>query len=155
MKSVIPEVPSAGKNSMSAKYFLDTNILIYTFDSHSPEKQKAAKKLVGKALSGPGCVSWQVIQEFCNAALKKFEKPMSRDNLREYSQEVLFPLCTIWPEAGIFLEALTVGFETGYSWYDSLIVAAAVRADVKILYSEDLQHSRTYRSLTIKNPFKG
>lgn len=138
---------------MSGKYFLDTNILIYTFDSHSPEKQRTAKELVRNALSGAGCISWQVVQEFSNAALKKFEKPMSRDGLREYYQEVLFPLCTVWADAGIYLEAVTAGLETGYSWYDSLIVAAAVRAEAKVLYSEDLQHSRTYRKLRIVNPF--
>lgn len=153
MKFANPAGHSAGMSLMSAKFFLDTNIIIYTFDKTAAEKQNKAKSLVRSALAGSGCISWQVIQEFCNAALGKFIKPMGREELRDYFTAVLFPLCTVWADKTVYREALTVGLETGYSWYDSLIVAAAVEAGARILYSEDLQHNRKYRSLTIKNPF--
>lgn len=39
------------------------------------------------------------------------------------------------------------------SWYDSLIVAAALEADCRILYTEDLQHGRQFDKMTVRNPF--
>ena len=153
MKFANPAGHSAGMRLMSAKFFRDTNIIIYTFDKTAAEKQNRAKSLVKSALTGSGCISWQVIQEFCNAALGKFIKPMGREELRDYFTAVFFPLCTVWADKAIYREALTVGLETGYSWYESLIVAAAVETGTRILYSEDLQHNRKYRSLTIENPF--
>jgi predicted nucleic acid-binding protein len=139
---------------MSDRYFLDTNIIVYTFDSASPVKQERAKALVRAALEGAGRISWQVIQEFCNAAIRKFRKPMSSDDLRRYQDGVLFPLCTVWPDETLYREALAAGLETGYGWYDSLIVVSALRSECRTLYSEDLQHDRKFRGLKIINPFK-
>ena len=138
---------------MRDSFFLDTNILIYTFDSASLEKQAVSRNLVKKALSGEGCISWQVIQEFANAALRKFSKPMSCEQLKVYIDRVLLPLCTIWPDEQIYREALITKVETGYSWYDSLITASAFRSGVAILYSEDLQDGRVLRGMKIRSPF--
>ena len=138
---------------MRDSFFLDTNILIYTFDSASLEKQAVSRNLVKKALSGEGCISWQVIQEFANAALRKFSKPMSCEQLKVYIDRVLLPLCTIWPDEQIYREALITKVETGYSWYDSLIAASAFRSGVAILYSEDLQDGRVLRGMKIRSPF--
>ena len=139
---------------MSASFFLDTNIFIYTFDSTEPGKQTAARDLVKRALDGEGCISWQVIQEFSNAALKKFRQPMPLEQLGSYIDRILLPLCTIWPDERIYREALVVKIETGFSWYDSLITASALRSGVSILYSEDLQSGRTLRGMKITNPLQ-
>ncbi len=138
---------------MNASFFLDTNILVYSFDSTAPEKRAAAQELVKRALDGQGCISWQVIQEFSNAALKKFIKPMPIEHLSTYIDRVLLPLCTVWPDERIYREALTVKMETGYSWYDSLIAASALRSGASVLYSEDLQEGRVLRGMNISNPF--
>lgn len=138
---------------MSVEYFIDTNILAYTFDRREEAKNRRAAALVRGALRGSGCISWQVVQEFCNIAQKRFSVPMNLDQLRAYQEKVLFPLCSVWPDAALFRDAVTVKLETGYDWYDSLIVASAVRADCRILYSEDLQGGRLYRTVRIVNPF--
>jgi predicted nucleic acid-binding protein len=39
------------------------------------------------------------------------------------------------------------------SWYDSLIVAAAIQAQCKLLLTEDLQHGQRFGDLRIENPF--
>lgn len=53
---------------MSDRFFLDTNIIVYSFDSSQPGKQLIAKKLIQDALQNQsGCISYQVIQEFLNA----------------------------------------------------------------------------------------
>lgn len=134
-----PAVISHGMSSMNASLFLDTNIFVYTFDSIAPEKQAIARDLVKRALNGEGCISWHIIQEFSNAALKKFIRPM--------------PLCTIWPDERIYREALVVKMETGYSWYNSLITASALRSGAATLYSEDLQDGKSVRGLKIADPY--
>lgn len=138
---------------MSDSFFLDTNIFVYSFFNQDPVKQRQAKNLIRLALDGKGAISWQVVQEFSNVGLHKFEKAMGRDDLKEYLDTVLLPLCTVWPEESIYREALTAGLETGYRWYDSLILVAAVKSKSRILYSEDLQHDRVYRGVRILNPF--
>ncbi len=139
---------------MRDRYFLDTNILVYSFTGEFPEKQGRSIELVRSALTGSGAVSWQVVQEFANVALHKFETPMSRDDLRDYLEEVLLPLCRVWPEESLYSEALSVGLETGYRWYDSLVVVSALRSGSAVLYSDDLEHGRVIRGLRIFNPFR-
>ena len=63
---------------MSGRYFLDTNVFVYTFDKDSPDKRARANELIKTALlEGTGCMSFQVIQEFMNVALRKFESSLS------------------------------------------------------------------------------
>lgn len=75
-------------NSMNDKFFLDTNILVYSFDSASPLKRKAAKDLIKKAHAGKGCISFQVIQEFLNVATRKFEVPLKTTDAQNYLAKV-------------------------------------------------------------------
>ena len=140
---------------MPAKFFLDTNVLVYTFDNKSPKKQEVANRLVHSALDGSGAISWQVVQEFCNIALKTFEPKMDSQSLGRYLENVLFPLCRFFPDREVFKEALAVADQTKYSWYDCLIVASALRLSCEILCTEDLQDNQMIRGLRIVNPFKG
>lgn len=139
---------------MRGKFFIDTNIFVYSFDSAHLQKQEKSRDLIRKALQGQGCISWQVVQEFCNVALRKFVDPFSKDDLKRYLDSVLFPLFRVRPDEILFREALATNLETGYSWYDSLIIASAVNAGCGTLYSEDLQHKQKYRSLEILDPFR-
>lgn len=68
---------SPGKSSMSDRFFLDTNNFLYSFDRSAPAKQAKATHLIRKALtSHKGMVSYQVVQEFFNVALKRFAQPL-------------------------------------------------------------------------------
>ena len=138
---------------MSARVFLDTNIFVYTFSGSSPAKQKKALTLVGEALEVGGVISFQVVQEFLNVAMHKFEKPFSWEESYEYFEEVLGPLCGVYPDPELYRKALRIHHETGYRFYDALIVASALEGGCKILYSEDLQDGRKIAGLSIKNPF--
>ena len=63
---------------MKDKCFLDTNIIIYSFDSENESKQTIARNLIAQALGKqPAGISFQVIQEFLNVALQKFKTPLS------------------------------------------------------------------------------
>jgi len=142
------------KNSMKDRFFLDTNIFIYTFDDKSSFKKKIATQLVADALgSGAGIISYQVIQEFLNVCRKKFEKPMDvRDQFR-YLDLVLSPMCEVYPSIEFYRRGIELSQRYGFSFYDSLILAAAIVSGCNTLYSEDMQHFQQIENVTIKNPF--
>lgn len=140
--------------NLRGRFFLDTNVLVYSFDPDAPDKQRRAQALIQEALrSQRGLISTQVVQEFLNLALRKFARPMSVAEAREYLKGVLTPLCHHFPAINFYDRTLLVQEETGFSFYDALIVAAAVEARCSMLLSEDLQHGRTVQGVAILNPF--
>ncbi len=141
---------------ISGLFFLDTNIFVYTFDSTAPEKRQIAQQLVRGALrTKRGVISAQVMQEFLNVASHKFRRPMTVSDSRDYLQTVLLPLCQHYPSGTFYERALLIKAETGYSFYDSLVVTAAIESRCTTLLSEDMQDGRVIRELTIINPFAG
>jgi len=140
---------------MSDRFFLDTNVLVYSFDPIHINKCETARQLIEEGLeSGSGCISFQVIQEFLSLATRKLPSPMSVDAAKRYLQDVLLPLCSLYSNAKLYEETLEIHQRWQYSFYDSLIITAALRADCKILYSEDLQDGQIIWDLTIRNPFR-
>lgn len=140
---------------MSAEFFLDTNILVYSFDAAAPAKRETARALFRRALAGDsGVISTQVIQEFLNVALGKFAKPFTTAEAQRYLETVLTPLCAVFPSLDLYKQALELREETRFSLYDCLVLAAALEAGCTVLYSEDLQHGRQVRTVRVEDPFK-
>ena len=140
---------------MKDRYFLDTNVIVYSFDNSNSRKQTIAKKLIATALNdGSGIISYQVIQEFINVATKKFTPPLSSEDSVKFYHSVLEPLFEIVPSSDLFLKALEIKERWQYSFYDSLIISAALEGECKILYSEDLHEGQKIEHLMIVNPFK-
>ncbi len=138
----------------AARHFLDTNIFVYTFDLQVPKKAKRAENLVADALeTGVGMISFQVAQEFVAVARKPFRAPMSFEEIERYWHTTLRPLLSVHSSASLFIRALDLTRRDQLSWYDSLIVAAAIQGDCEVLYSEDMQHGRRFGDLVIQNPF--
>jgi predicted nucleic acid-binding protein len=139
---------------MSDRYFLDTNIFVYCFDHSNRKKQIRANSLVKGALADhTGLISSQVIQEFLNVATRKFASPMTSEEAQGYLDSVLSPLCEVYATLNLYKEALSIKKEIGCAFYDALIVAAAVLANCRSLYSEDLNAGQKIRGVTVKNPF--
>jgi predicted nucleic acid-binding protein len=140
---------------MSAdRHFFDTNILVYAFDLAAPHKARQADDLIFDALAtGGGMISYQVVQEFIAVARKLFRTPMTFDEIQEYWDKTLRPLLQIHSSPSLFRRAIEVCGANQLSWYDALIVAAALQGQCKILYSEDLQHGRRFGDLVVQNPF--
>lgn len=139
---------------MSGRFFLDTNVFVYTFDRKAPAKARRAIELVREAVATRrGIVSYQVVQEFFNVALRRFEQPLGISEAEQYLSTVFAPLLAIHSSQSLLADALRLCPRHGLSWYDSLIVAAAVEGQCATLYSEDLQHGRTYAGTKIENPF--
>ena len=139
---------------MNDRFFLDTNIFVYSFDRGSPAKAKRSASLIKEAVtSGKGIVSYQVVQEFLNVALKRFEKPLTTSEAEQYLATVFRPLLSVYASQSLFLEALRLNGRYRLGWYDSLIVAAAIEGQCSTLYSEDLQNGRRIGQTEIQNPF--
>ncbi len=139
---------------MKDKYFIDTNILVYSFDKSNLQKQQTSKEIVSDALyNDEGCISYQVIQEFINVALQKFDTPLTKDDCIKYVINVLEPLCEVLSSIELYKDALEIKEGWQYSFYDSLIISSALRANCNILYTEDLQNKQQIRDLVIINPF--
>jgi predicted nucleic acid-binding protein len=139
---------------MKDKYFLDTNIIVYSFDSNEITKNAIARDLIQNALKEQaGCVSSQVIQEFLNVATKKFSPALKAKDGLKYLNTVLAPICEIYASLDLYRKTIETAERWKYSFYDSMIITAAIQTNCSILYSEDLQHSQKIQSLTIVNPF--
>lgn len=134
--------------------FLDSNIFVYSLDVTDPEKHATARRLVAGVLqSGEGRISFQVIQETLSVITRKFQTAVSPDDTRQFLAGVLVPLWRVMPSQGLYERALDIQTRYGYSFYDSLIVAAALSAGCTRLLSEDLQHGQRIEGLSIENPF--
>ena len=105
------------------------------------------------ASSGMGVVSYQVLQEFCNVASASRLLALSADQTMAFASFLLAPMNQVEPSLALLTAALKIKADVGYSFYDSLIVAAASQAGCHILYSEDMQHGQLVSGLRILNPF--
>lgn len=139
---------------MNARFFLDTNIFAYTFDRTSAAKSRLAAQLIRDAVTTrKGIVSYQVVQEFFNLALRRFAQPMTVPEAEQYLSTVFRPLLAVHSSPSLMAEALHLTGRYRLSWYDALIVAAAMEGGCSTLYSEDLQDGQKFGELRIENPF--
>lgn len=139
---------------MNDRFFLDTNIFVYSFDQNAPKKAVRAVKLIRRAIEvRQGIVSYQVVQEFFNVALRRFAQPMSGADAEQYLSTTFRPLLAVHSSHGLYSRALQLATTYSIPWYDSLIVAAAIEGRCGVLYSEDFQHGQRFDGLRIENPF--
>ena len=139
---------------MSDRFFLDTNIFIYSLDPSAPQKSQTALQLIQRAVvTKKGIVSYQVVQEFFHVALKRFAVPMKTADAEQYLISIFRPLLGVHSSPALFTDALQLQSKSGFSWYDSLIVAAAIQAKCDFLFTEDLQHGQRFGTLQVLNPF--
>jgi predicted nucleic acid-binding protein len=139
---------------MNVKSFLDTNIIVYAFDQSSPKKAKIAQRLVADgAADKQAIISYQVVQEFINVALRGFRLVIVKSDLESFVLTALFPMMAISSSPSLMIEALRLHGQHQLAWYDALIVAAALQGGCKVLYSEDMQHGQRFGGLVVQNPF--
>lgn len=140
---------------MSGRFFLDTNLWIYAVDAADPGKQAVAQKWIASAHeSGDGVVSYQVVQEWFNVVLRKAATPLSAHEAGEIYRQLIEPLWRIQSSRELLNEALDIHRRDSISWWDSLIVSAAILGGCNRLLSEDLQDGRKFRGVKIVNPFR-
>lgn len=140
---------------MNPLFFLDTNVFVYALLAREPLKKQRALELVERALGGhTGCTSYQVIQEFANVATRKFAQRFTAEQCKQFIDAAMQPLNRVASSQALVGSALDLQNETPYSFYDCLVVAAALQAGADVLYTEDLQHGQLLRgTLHVVNPF--
>lgn len=133
---------------MNDKPFFDTNVVLSAFrqdDSHA----EVAEALLAEG----GALSVQVLNEFVAVARRKLGQKW--EDIRR-ALDILRVLC---PEpVALTVEtherAVEIAERYGYSIFDSLIIAAALHAGARTLYSEDMRDGQAIDGLTIRNPFR-
>ena len=137
---------------MSAREFLDTNVLVYAHDDAHLAKQARARELIARALRERcGVVSIQVLQEFFSAATRKLRMPgdVAREHILLYSR-----FKVIEPSVTDVVAAIDLHRLHQFSIWDALIVRSALTGGCTVLRSEDMQDGRVIDSLEIGNPFR-
>lgn len=139
---------------MSVEFFIDTNLFVYQLEGLDTRKAGIANELIERGIATrTACISFQVIQECVNTAIRKAEVRLTEDEMRRYLEDVLAPLYRVQPSVRLYGKSLDIHARYRFSFYDSLIIAAAMEAGCKNLYSEDLQHGQRIEGVTIVNPF--
>jgi predicted nucleic acid-binding protein len=138
---------------MSARHFLDTNILLYSI-SRDPAEEAKRERAIALLDRDDGALSVQVLQEFYVQATRATRA----DKL---PHEIAAGLIVTWTRFAvqeitlvILTAALAIKAEHGFSYWDSAIIAAARALGCRELYSEDMSHGREVEGVTIVNPFR-
>ncbi len=128
--------------------FLDTNLLVYA------QGKDAKSEIARKALLEGGVISVQVLNEFTSVMRRKFS--LSWDEIADALEDVKTALDTVRPiDVETHSTAVELARAHGFSFYDALIIAAALEAECDQLLTEDLQSGRRIEGLAIVNPFSG
>ncbi len=133
--------------------FLDTNILVYLFDADNPDKKASARALLKKeAEAGKALLSTQVLQEFYVTVTRKLDVPLSAEKAEEaVGWFMVLPLVEI--NSSHILKAIRKSIDLQFSFWDALIIEAALSGGASVLYTEDLQHGQKIEGMEVLNPF--
>ena len=138
---------------MTAKVFVDTNVLVYSREASEPQKQERAMSWMAHLCSNrTGKLSYQVLQEFYITVTAKLQPGLDPENARKDVRSLLAWQPIVVKE-GVLEIAWLVQDSHQVSWWDALVVSAAQLADCQYLLTEDLQESQKFRSLQVINPF--
>jgi predicted nucleic acid-binding protein len=139
---------------MKERVFLDTNVLVYLFDADDPAKQRRVQALLSdRELRAQLILSTQVLQEFYVSVTRKLGTPLDPEAAFQAVQDLAaFPVVQIDPP--LILLAIQRSRKAKVSFWDALILEAALAAGATFLYSEDFQDGAVFGGLRIANPFK-
>jgi predicted nucleic acid-binding protein len=134
--------------------FVDTNVLIYAEDTDAKTKHAVARDLLVRLWDErDGALSVQVLQEFYVTATRKLKKPLSSAKALEIVEQYL--TWTVVENTGKLLtSAIDLQQRHHLSFWDAMVVQAALEAGCRTLYSEDLNAGQRFGALLIVNPFE-
>jgi predicted nucleic acid-binding protein len=137
---------------MSAE-FCDTNVFVYAYDETAGQKRTQARSVLDRLWkSGDGVISVQVLQELFMALTRKIPQPVAMSDARTILADV-----TTWrvvePGARDVLDAIDGATRWQVSFWDAMILTAAIRAGAGVVWSEDLNDGQTYDGTIVRSPF--
>ena len=133
---------------------IDTNLLVYLYDTQSPEKSEQSRRVLGRLdATHDGRLSVQNLAEFIQVSTHKLDPPLSR--AAALDQASLF--IRMWPVFDltplIILEAGRGSRDYGLAYYDAQIWAAARLNQVTVVFSEDFSDGQMLEGVRFVNPF--
>lgn len=137
-----------------ARVFLDSNVLVYAHDVSAGAKNETAREIIGDLWKRKnGALSTQVVQEFFVTVTRKL--PQSMDTV--IAQRVVSDLLKwhmVVNDGQTILDAIELMKRYKFSFWDCLIVQAALHSGAELLLSEDLSSGQKIGGMTIENPFE-
>jgi predicted nucleic acid-binding protein len=138
---------------MSDRVFLDSNVLVYLFDSDTPDKQSTARALLDELSRDSILVlSTQVLQEFYVSVTRKLKRPLAPREATEATRG-LSAFSVVQVDVPLIFRAIELSQRETVSLWDALIIRAGMESTCARLLSEDLQHGRSFDGTRIENPF--
>lgn len=138
-------------------FLVDTNILVYRFDSRFPDKQIVARDLLRKGLAQDEArIPHQALLEFVAVVTRvpAGRKPLlTPDEARQEVEEFMAQFPVLFPNGPLLRTALQGAAAYGLSWFDAHMWAYAEHYGLDEIVSEDFQHGRLYGSVRMRNPF--
>jgi predicted nucleic acid-binding protein len=134
--------------------FVDTNVLIYFVDDEEPAKKARAEEVIEReARAGTMVISTQVLQEFYSAATRKWREPLRVEAAERSVRRFIEISTVVQVDIAVILAAISRTKTMSISFWDALIVEAALKGGAKNLLTEDLHHGQVVDGLEIENPF--
>ena len=144
---------SIATNAMKDKIFVDSNIWIYLFTSDDVSKNEIARNFIADnaAKGNILVISYQVINEV--GAVLKRKKKFNEEKI-QFVVDTMLDLCVIQDfSREIIIKASILRDKMLVSYWDSIIIAAAIESGCQSLTSEDLQNGQKIQGITIVNIF--
>ncbi len=140
-------------NYTRGRFFVDTNLLVYAYDSSAGKRWKTSSEVLSLLWTHrTGVLSTQVIQELFVGLTQKVKNPIVPAAAKEIVSDLLrWPL--VVNDGGDIVRALDLQIKYRFSFWDSLVLQAAIASKSEFLLSEDFQDGRVIESVTIINPF--
>jgi len=134
--------------------FIDTNILVYAYDSEAGKKHGLAMELMDSLwIARNGVLSTQVLCEFFVTVTRKIPNPMSIDHARQIIEDYASSWRIIIITEDIILNAIDIMKSHALSFWDALIWSAAKYSDAIHIYTEDFQHGLVIDGIESTDPF--
>lgn len=135
------------------RVFVDTNLWAYRLDRREPDKSIFIRDWLRElALEHDIVISTQVLIELRAVLTSKLKPSLAWQDTRD-ALEALATFEVVPANASLILDAHELSRVERLSWFDALIVEAAIRSGCERLYSEDLGHGRVFGTLRVSNPF--
>ena len=134
--------------------FVDTNVIIYAYDISAGHKHEAAREIMADLWdSGSGVLSTQVLQEFFVGVTQKMPAPISMELAKGIVTDFL-KWEVVVNDGESILNAIEIHKKYKYSFWDSMIIEAAVKGGCSVLLTEDLSAGQRINGVEIRNPFE-
>jgi len=134
---------------------IDTNVLVYAFDSSEPVKQAKAQSLIDDCVANSSAtIVWQVVGEFLSCLRRwQGQKRISEADVESHLADLLSTFPIALPSLNVVRQSFDLSRRHSLSHWDSMLLAACIEAGIDTLYSEDLSNGVTYDSVRVVNPF--